>query len=122
MTRAAVVIPAYNEAGTIREVAQRALRHIPWLIVVDDGSTDGTGEALSGLPLTLLRNSKNSGKGASLCYAGHRAGADRRRSAGHLRAHRWRHRGVVWLHVGEPAGHGHHAPFPGQHHQGHRGD
>ena len=66
MTRVAIVIPAYNEAGTIRDVAERTLRQCPWLIVVDDGSTDGTCDALTGLPLTLLRNPVNSGKGASL--------------------------------------------------------
>jgi glycosyltransferase involved in cell wall biosynthesis len=69
VTRVAVVIPAYNEAGTIRDVAQRALTLNPWLIVVDDGSIDGTAEALSGLPLTLLRNPENYGKGASLARA-----------------------------------------------------
>src|SRR5262245_54264133 len=66
MSRAAALIPAYNEAGTIRDVAERTLRVNPWLIVVDDGSTDGTQAALSGLPLMPLRNSRNSGKGASL--------------------------------------------------------
>jgi glycosyltransferase involved in cell wall biosynthesis len=66
VTRVAAVIPAYNEAGTIRDIAQRTLRQIPWLIVVDDGSDDGTGKALAGLPLTLLRNPENSGKAASL--------------------------------------------------------
>lgn len=66
MTRVAVVVPTYNEAGTIRDVAQRALNQNPWLIVVDDGSNDGTTDALSGLPVTLLRNSENRGKGTSL--------------------------------------------------------
>jgi len=66
MTGVAVVIPAYNEAGTIREIAQRTLCQVPWLIVVDDGSTDGTADAVAGLPLTLLRNPENRGKGASL--------------------------------------------------------
>ena len=66
MTRVAVIIPAYNEAGTIRDVAQRALKQNPWLIVVDDGSIDGTANALAGLPVTLLRNPGNRGKGASL--------------------------------------------------------
>jgi len=66
MTRVAVVIPAYNEARTIRDVAQRTLRQCPRLIVVDDGSVDGTSEQLAGLPLTLLRSAANSGKGASL--------------------------------------------------------
>jgi len=39
----AVVIPAYNEAATIRAVAERALAQVPTVIVVDDGSSDGTG-------------------------------------------------------------------------------
>jgi glycosyltransferase involved in cell wall biosynthesis len=61
-----VVIPAYNETTTIREVATRALRQIENVIVIDDGSTDGTAEALVGLPVTVLRNSTNCGKAASL--------------------------------------------------------
>ena len=66
MTRVALIIPAYNEVGTIRDVAQRALSHNPWLIIVDDGSSDGTADALAGLPVTLLRNPGNRGKGESL--------------------------------------------------------
>jgi glycosyltransferase involved in cell wall biosynthesis len=61
-----VVIPAYNEAATIRDVVSRALRESTNLIVVDDGSTDGTAEALVGLPVTVLRNPANCGKAASL--------------------------------------------------------
>jgi len=67
----AVVIPAYNEARSIRDVAQRALAQVPLVIVVDDGSTDGTALELAGLPVVLLRNGRNSGKAASL-----RNGAD----------------------------------------------
>lgn len=60
------VIPAYNEAATIRDVAERTLRQVGALIVVDDGSSDGTAAALEGLPLELLRHPVNLGKGASL--------------------------------------------------------
>lgn len=60
------VIPAYNEAATIRDVATRALRFLPNLIVVNDGSSDGTLEELGDLPVTLISNPKNLGKGASL--------------------------------------------------------
>ncbi|MDX1411408.1 MAG: glycosyltransferase [Nitrospirales bacterium] len=61
-----VVIPAYNEFPTIRDIVRRALRILPNIIVVDDGSDDGTSEALEGLNVTILRNVQNSGKAASL--------------------------------------------------------
>jgi glycosyltransferase involved in cell wall biosynthesis len=61
-----VVIPSYNEAATVREVAVRARRHCPNVIVVDDGSADGTVQALAGLDVTVLRNDENRGKAGSL--------------------------------------------------------
>ncbi len=64
--RYAVVIPAYNESATIADVAARAARQVELVVVVDDGSTDGTAAALAGLPVTLLRNDQNLGKGESL--------------------------------------------------------
>ena len=71
MSTAAVVIPAYNEGTTIRDVALRALAQLSLVIVVDDGSIDGTAAALDGLPVVLLRNEANCGKAGSL-----RRGAD----------------------------------------------
>jgi glycosyltransferase involved in cell wall biosynthesis len=64
--RVAVLIPAYNEAATIRDVATRALACGSPVVVIDDGSTDSTAGALAGLPVTLLRNASNQGKAASL--------------------------------------------------------
>ena len=66
MSKLGVIVPAFNEARTIRDVVRRALRMEPWVIVVDDGSTDGTAEALAGLAVTVLRNERNCGKAASL--------------------------------------------------------
>ena len=60
------VIPAYNEARTIRDVATRTLRVLPDLIVVDDGSSDGTAAELEGMRVTVISNGENLGKGASL--------------------------------------------------------
>lgn len=64
--RVAAVIPAYNEERTIRQVADEALKHVSNVIVVDDGSTDRTSDALVGLPITVLRNEVNQGKAGAL--------------------------------------------------------
>ena len=61
-----VVIPAYNEAATVRDVAMRARQQCAHVVVVDDGSSDGTGQTLAGLDVTLLRNHENLGKASSL--------------------------------------------------------
>jgi len=61
-----VVIPAYNEAATIRDVVERTLKHASSVIVVDDGSTDDTIARLEGLPITLIRHERNLGKAASI--------------------------------------------------------
>lgn len=68
-----VVIPAYNEAHTVRDVALRARQQCANVIVVDDGSTDGTAGALTGLDVILLRNERNLGKAGSLCRGFERA-------------------------------------------------
>jgi glycosyltransferase involved in cell wall biosynthesis len=62
----AVVIPAYNEAATIRQVALTALQHASNVIVVDDGSSDNTVAQLKGIDVEVLRNETNLGKGGSL--------------------------------------------------------
>jgi glycosyltransferase involved in cell wall biosynthesis len=67
-----VVMPAYNERHTIEEIIQRVLA-VPLrieLIVVDDASTDGTRDILqrlaATLPIRLLLQPQNQGKGAAL--------------------------------------------------------
>jgi glycosyltransferase involved in cell wall biosynthesis len=64
--RALVVIPAKNEASTIaRTVADVAAAGWP-VIVVDDGSDDGTGELARRAGATVLRHTLNLGQGAAL--------------------------------------------------------
>lgn len=62
----AVVIPALNEALRIREVVSGALAQCALVIVVDDGSDDGTAQRIADLPAVLLRHPQRRGKGASL--------------------------------------------------------
>jgi glycosyltransferase involved in cell wall biosynthesis len=64
-----IVVPAYNEAGTIEMVIER-LRQLPYalqIIVVDDCSQDGTAAIVEGLDdVELVRHERNQGKGAAL--------------------------------------------------------
>ena len=61
-----IVIPALNEALRIRGVVEDALRECPNVIVIDDGSDDGTAERIADLPVTVLRHAQRMGKGAGL--------------------------------------------------------
>lgn len=68
-----VLVPALNEQDTIAEVVERllALPLSVQVIVIDDGSTDGTADALKPYEskILLLRNPGNLGKGASIRQA-----------------------------------------------------
>lgn len=73
-----VVIPTYNNGGTIGRVVAGALEQCDSVIVVNDGSTDATPGILSGLAkegLTVVTLDRNSGKGAAL-KAGFRKALD----------------------------------------------
>jgi len=65
-TDIAVIIPAYNEEKSIRDVVTKTLQYSNHVIVVNDGSTDNTPGQLAGLPITLINNTINKGKGACL--------------------------------------------------------
>jgi len=77
----AVVIPVYNHKDALRLVVERALSLHSFVIVVDDGSTDGSASTLEGLPVHLVRLAHNSGKGAAM-LAGAEAAA--REGATHI--------------------------------------
>ena len=63
----AVLIPACNEVETIGEVIRRVRKHTQRIIVVDDGSTDGTGDLLSRQKdVVVLTHAANRKKGAAL--------------------------------------------------------
>lgn len=63
-----VIIPTYNNAGTIADVVQRAQLQCKDVIVVCDGCTDNTLDLLERLreKPSIIKLKKNSGKGAAL--------------------------------------------------------
>ncbi|MDX1709362.1 MAG: glycosyltransferase family 2 protein [Desulfobacterales bacterium] len=71
--KVSVIIPVYNEKSTISEIIDRvrAVDLEKEIIVVDDGSTDGTSQQLAEIvrrfeDVTILSHQKNRGKGAAL--------------------------------------------------------
>ena len=66
-TDAAVLIPAFDEAATIADVVATAREaQIGRVLVVDDGSSDGTGAVARGAGADVLRLEENRGKGAAV--------------------------------------------------------
>ena len=81
MADTVVIIPTYNNAGTIRDVLLRTMAIGLPIVVVDDGCTDDTMEVIDSViagldpviagpdrqsPLTILSHPRNLGKGAAL--------------------------------------------------------
>lgn len=80
-----IIIPVFNEKATVEEIIKRvmvapALQYGKEIIVVDDGSSDGTGKMLENLReksnFILLQHPKNLGKGAAIKTALKRATGD----------------------------------------------
>jgi len=68
------LIPAYNEETHVAQVVLNSKQYLP-VLVVDDGSTDGTAARAAKAGAVVLRQTPNQGKGAALC-AGFRYALD----------------------------------------------
>jgi glycosyltransferase involved in cell wall biosynthesis len=68
------LVPGYNEAPRIGAVIAAAREHLP-VIVVDDGSSDGTADVAREAGATVVEQRPNQGKGAAL-RAGFRRAID----------------------------------------------
>lgn len=75
LERLSIIVPVYNEVATLRAVIDRLLAvELPLpreIVVVNDGSTDGTGKVLDaavheGLPITVFHAARNAGKGSAI--------------------------------------------------------
>lgn len=65
--RVCIVIPTYNNAGTLKRVLDDVLLYTSNLIVINDGSTDSTNTILSDYPEIIVHHlTRNQGKGKAL--------------------------------------------------------
>jgi len=60
------LIPAFNAAQSLPNLLLQVNKHLPDILVVDDGSTDNTAEAARQGGATVIRLEKNRGKGNAL--------------------------------------------------------
>jgi len=68
MEEVGVILPAYNEEKNIRTVIRDVKKYLPnsKIIVVDDGSTDRTGDLAEQAGVVVLKHGVNKGKGEAL--------------------------------------------------------
>jgi polyprenyl-phospho-N-acetylgalactosaminyl synthase len=60
------LVPAYGAEATVGDVVRGIRRHVPRVLVVDDGSSDRTGERAKAAGAEVLRLEENGGKGTAL--------------------------------------------------------
>ncbi|NQU74756.1 MAG: glycosyltransferase family 2 protein [Planctomycetes bacterium] len=68
--RTLLTIPVYNEVAHVRDVLGEVRRHVEDILVVDDGSTDGTAAVLAQIGgIRVIRHDRNKGYGQSIIDA-----------------------------------------------------
>jgi glycosyltransferase involved in cell wall biosynthesis len=65
-TTCAVVIPCFNEGASIAALVREVRQHLPFVMVVNDGSTDDTSTLAVAAGATVVSHARNLGKGAAL--------------------------------------------------------
>ena len=66
IVRILVCIPAYNEAGSIANIVNKAKQYCTDVVVYDDGSFDNTDKVAEAAGATVFRNPLNKGYGAAI--------------------------------------------------------
>lgn len=63
-----IIIPVFNEEKSVRSIVDQVRTIYPHaeIIIVDDGSVDGTASRLEGLPIDVIRHQRNRGYGAAI--------------------------------------------------------
>jgi glycosyltransferase involved in cell wall biosynthesis len=67
-TRTSIVIPAFNEAASLRSLVETLLGAATWheVMVIDDGSTDATADVALAAGARVIRHPYNKGNGAAV--------------------------------------------------------
>ncbi|MFN7916046.1 MAG: glycosyltransferase family 2 protein [Vicinamibacterales bacterium] len=66
--RTSILVPAYNEAHSVAALVEGLRRQAPWqeILVIDDGSTDGTADEAARAGARVVRHPYNKGNGAAV--------------------------------------------------------